>query len=36
MKEEIAGMEDENERRKAAAKAALGLAYVLDQTDEEL
>ena len=29
MKEEIAGIEDESERRKAAAKAALGLVYGL-------
>ena len=30
MKEEIAGMENEDERRKAAAKVALGLVYGLE------
>lgn len=35
MKEEIAGMKDEGERRKAAARVALGLVYGL-QKEEEL
>ncbi|GJE88380.1 hypothetical protein PsYK624_044630 [Phanerochaete sordida] len=34
MKEEIAGMTDETERRKAAARAALGLVYGLRKEDE--
>lgn len=34
MKEEIAGMTDENERRKAAARVALGLVYGLRKEDE--
>lgn len=33
-KEEIAGMEDEGERRKAAARVALGLVYGLKQEEE--
>lgn len=33
-KEEIAGMEDEGERRKAAARVALGLVYGLRKEDE--
>lgn len=32
MKEEIAGIDDDDERRKAAAKVALGLVYGLDDT----
>ena len=35
MKEEIAGMEDEGERRKAAARAALGLVYGLERQRDE-
>ncbi|OCH90911.1 hypothetical protein OBBRIDRAFT_887349 [Obba rivulosa] len=35
MKEEIAGMEDDAERRKAAAKVALGLVYGLQAQGEE-
>ncbi|KAI0786892.1 hypothetical protein C8Q75DRAFT_250040 [Abortiporus biennis] len=34
MKEEIAGMEDEGERRKAAARVALGLVYGLRKEEE--
>ncbi|KAI0693969.1 hypothetical protein BC835DRAFT_1306507 [Cytidiella melzeri] len=34
MKEQIAGMDDEGERRKAAAKVALGLVYGLQKEDE--
>jgi hypothetical protein len=34
MKEEIAGIEDESERRKAAAKVALGLVYGLEGFSE--
>lgn len=34
MKEQIAGMEDEGERRRAAAKVALGLVYGLQKEDE--
>lgn len=34
MKEEIAGMTDEDERRKAAARVALGLVYGLRKEDE--
>ena len=34
MKEEIAGMTDESERRKAAARVALGLVYGLQKEDE--
>ena len=34
MKEEIAGMSDEDERRKAAARVALGLVYGLRKEDE--
>lgn len=34
MKEEISGMENEDEKRKAAAKAALGLVYGLERHDE--
>lgn len=34
MKEEISGMEDEEERRKAAARVALGLVYGLQKEDE--
>ncbi|KAI0953567.1 hypothetical protein AcW1_007748 [Taiwanofungus camphoratus] len=38
MKEEISGMADEDERRKAAARVALGLVYGLqtDKVDEEV
>jgi len=36
MKEEIAAIPDERERRKAAAKVALGLVYGLEGTSEEL
>ena len=36
MKEEISGMEDEDERRKAAARVALGLVYGLEQGDDEV
>ncbi len=36
MKEEIATIPDERERRKAAAKVALGLVYGLEGTSEEL
>ena len=36
MKEEIAGMENEDERRKAAAKVALGLVYGLEAERGEL
>ena len=35
MKEEIAGMEDEEERRKAAARAALGLVYGLERQGDD-
>lgn len=35
MKAEIAGMDDENERRKAAARIALGLVYGLDSNDAD-
>ncbi|EMD40108.1 hypothetical protein CERSUDRAFT_81390 [Gelatoporia subvermispora B] len=35
MKEEIAGMEDDAERRKAAARVALGLVYGLQAQDEK-
>ena len=34
MKEEIAGMEDEEERRRAAARVALGLVYGLRKEEE--
>ncbi|KAH8104811.1 hypothetical protein BXZ70DRAFT_922522 [Cristinia sonorae] len=34
MKEEISGMEDEGERRKAAARVALGLVYGLKKEEE--
>lgn len=34
MKEQIAGMEDEGERRRAAAKVALGLVYGLQKEEE--
>ncbi|KAH8114467.1 hypothetical protein DFH11DRAFT_1594625 [Phellopilus nigrolimitatus] len=36
MKEDISHISDEQERRKAAAKAALGLVYGLDGTSEKL
>lgn len=36
MKEEIAAIPDERERRKAAAKVALGLVYGLEDTNDEL
>ncbi|KAF7985561.1 hypothetical protein HWV62_3825 [Athelia sp. TMB] len=35
MKEEISGMDDEQARRKAAARAALGLVYGLERQDSE-
>jgi len=35
MKEEISGMDDEDARRKAAARAALGLVYGLERQDSE-
>jgi hypothetical protein len=35
MKEEISGMENEDERRKAAAKAALGLVYGLERQKDD-
>lgn len=35
MKEEISGMDNEDERRKAAARAALGLVYGLERHDAE-
>ena len=34
MKEQIASMDDENERKRAAAKVALGLVYGLQKEDE--
>ena len=36
MKEEIAGMQDEDERRRAAARVALGLVYGLQKEDERV
>jgi hypothetical protein len=36
MKEEISGMENEDERRKAAARAALGLVYGLERQGDDV
>ena len=36
LKEEISGMEDESERRKAAARVALGLVYGLDRQSDDI
>jgi hypothetical protein len=35
MKEEISGMESEEERRRAAARAALGLVYGLERHGDD-